>query len=63
MTMTIIWPQSGASDQTIINIAKLFEKYGVGGEDNTDGQMLLSDLDKYDGLKATLIALTKKVEA
>ena len=55
--------QIGASDQTIINIAKLFEKYGVSGEDNTDGQMLLSDLNKYDGLKAALIALTKKVEA
>lgn len=54
---------SGISDQSIINIATLFEKYGAGGgEDSTDGQLMLSDLDKYSGLKAALKALTAELE-
>lgn len=53
---------SGVSDQIIINIATLFEKYGAGEENDKDGQLLLSDLDKYSGLKSALRTLVSEVE-
>jgi hypothetical protein len=54
---------SGLSDQSIINIATLFEKCGAGGEDNKDGKSLLSDLVKYSGLKSALKTLGSDAES
>jgi hypothetical protein len=48
--------QSGLSEQDIINVADIIKKYGaVGGDDsNIDMQSLVSDLNKYGGLKSEL---------
>ncbi|MFL6377463.1 MAG: hypothetical protein ACJ72R_08390 [Nitrososphaeraceae archaeon] len=56
--------QSGLSEQDIINVADIIKKYGaVGGDDsNIDMQSLVSDLNKYGGLKSAIEGLTKTVD-
>jgi hypothetical protein len=55
--------QSGLSDQDIINVAAVIEKYSAGanngGSSSKDKQSLISDLDKYGGLKSTIERLTQ----
>jgi hypothetical protein len=54
--------QSGVSEQDIINVVAVFEKYSAAGSGNTDRQSLVSDLDKYAGLKSAIKGLTKEVD-
>jgi hypothetical protein len=56
--------QSGLSEQDIINVADIIKKHGaVGGDDsNIDMQSLVSDLNKYGGLKSAIEGLTKTVD-
>jgi uncharacterized protein with HEPN domain len=42
--------QSGLREQDIISVASIFETYFTG----IDRQSLISDLDKYDGLKSAM---------
>ena len=48
--------QRGVSEQDIINIAAVFEKYVAG----IDRQSFVSELDKYGGLKSTIQKLSKE---
>ena len=48
--------QIGVSEQDIINIAAVFEKYVAG----IDRQSFVSELDKYGGLKSSIQKLTKE---
>ena len=50
--------QRGVSEQDIINIAAVFEKYVAG----IDRQSFVSELDKYGGLKSAIQKLTKESE-
>ena len=59
----------GLSEQDIINIAAAIEKYAAGGANtsspagrsSTDKQpQLISDLEKYGGLKSTIERLTQQ---
>jgi hypothetical protein len=59
--------QRGLSDQDIINIGAVIEKYSAGanGSSNSsnssnDKQSLISDLEKYGGLKSTIERLTQQ---
>jgi hypothetical protein len=66
--------QSGLRDQDIINVAAVIEKYAIAGGANvssadgsgagsssTDKQpQLISDLEKYGGLKSTIERLTQR---
>jgi hypothetical protein len=53
--------QSGVTEQDIINVAAVIEKYGTvrGDGSNIDRQSLVSDLNKYGGLKSAIEGLTK----
>jgi hypothetical protein len=48
--------QCGASEQDIVNIAAVFEKYVAG----IDRQSFVSELNKYGGLKSAIEKLTKE---
>ena len=50
--------QSGVSEQDIINIAAVFEKYVAG----KDGQSFVSDLEHYGGLKSAIQELSKQAD-
>ena len=51
--------QSGVSEQDIVNIASIFEKYVAG----IDKQSFVSDLQTYGGLKSAIQNLTKESDA
>ena len=48
--------QSGLREQDIIDVASIFEKYFTG----IDRQSLISELDKYGGLKAAIQKLSEE---
>jgi hypothetical protein len=50
--------QSGVSEQDIINIAAVFEKYVAG----KDGQSFVSELEAYGGLKSATQELSKQAD-
>ena len=50
--------QSGVSEQDIINIAAVFEKYVAG----KDGQSFVSELEHYGGLKSAIQELSKQAD-
>ena len=50
--------QSGVSEQDIINIAAVFEKYVAG----KDGQSFVSELEAYGGLKSAIQELSKQAD-
>jgi hypothetical protein len=52
--------QSGLSEQAIINVAAIIEKYAALAG-NTDNQSLVSDMEKYGGLRSAIERLTKEV--
>jgi hypothetical protein len=56
--------QRGLSDQDIINVAAIVEKYSADANNDSssskDKQSLISDLDKYGGLKSTIERLTQQ---
>jgi hypothetical protein len=53
--------QSGLSEQAIINVAAIIEKYAALAG-NTDNQSLVSDMEKYGGLRSAIERLTKEVD-
>jgi peptidoglycan hydrolase CwlO-like protein len=58
--------QSGLTEQDIINVANLIEKYatlyGARVDSNTDKKSIVSDLNKYGGLSSAIEGLSKKVD-
>jgi hypothetical protein len=50
--------QSGVSEQDIINMAAVFEKYVAG----KDGQSFVSELEAYGGLKSAIQELSKQAD-
>jgi hypothetical protein len=54
--------QSGVSEQDIINVAAVIEKYSALAGNNIDNQSLVSDIEKYAGLHSAVEHLTKQVD-